>query len=374
MKRTCTLTIVCMICLVVASQLALLAAATPAQMQSLGVGMWVWKTTITGNPQAMAAQAVKYHLGHVLLKANDGRHRFVSRERLDTLADAFNAQGVKVLAWGYTHATIPNDSKPVKGDTEAEIIIKILDNPRFVGYVFNTEDKLSGGDSAERAEKMFAQIEKHRRCCYKCREKMLGFAPYALPSLHGSLPYVVLVKHTDFIMPQVYWADWNMEVRPAVLRTYHDWLNWQRKNGLSKPILPIGQSYPVKNGPDPGDILQFKKETHGYYSVSFWDWQHCEPWMWEEISGNEVSIPVQPTPTPWGLILGVSVACLLSYALYRWKMSRDIISAWTRRACAYLSPILAKWAGIFWKWLQSYFKGVWRSLLEKLRRKEIPPS
>ncbi|MBU6388883.1 hypothetical protein KGQ71_00005 [Patescibacteria group bacterium] len=272
-----------------------------AKLRGLGAGVWLHHPSRTKGKKAITAlveKARKLRLGHVLLKVNDGSKPYEPIPQALTLAEAFRRARIQVLAWGFTHAKQPKK--------EAEIIEQYLDNPAISGYVFDTEDGVEGPEAPQHLEAMFTEIEQHMEHCPHCQQKLFGFSPYALPSKHGSLPYKILAQNAHFILPQMYWADMRHKphdpkwVRHYVIQVYREWLKWQKENGVARPLIPVGQAYENRKtiGPYPGEIREFGRETGGYFSVSFWDWEHMRPWMQREIAEVAQQRHSAPPPIP----------------------------------------------------------------------------
>lgn len=276
------------------------ALPTTDDIKSLGVGVWCYELKgQAADAQVMAEQASTYGIGSVRLKAHDGIQVFRHESKVPAIAEAMRAKGIKVLVWGFNYAKHTSD--------EAAIIIGYLEKPWCNGYVFNTEAPLL--NRGEATEELVTLVRQHRDNCPVCQAKLLAFAPYAFPSKHRNLNYRALVENTDFIEPQMYSATMGRSVKNVVQTTYREWLAWEKANGLSKPIVPLGQAYqPGSENPRhrllPGQITEFGKRTRGYYAVSFYVWPKDQQ-LWEELGevvrgrqGAWHSVAKNPQPLP----------------------------------------------------------------------------
>lgn len=265
--------------------------AVVSQLKQLGTGMWMWQLTSCGVPHAVVEKAKRHGIGHVYIKVHEGSRRlpYNTPECINETAQAFTDAGIKVFAWGFTYANHP--------EAEANLIIEALDNPNIVGYVYDVEGPVERLGKWDNVQEMLQTVRDHQQRCSTCRKKLLGFAPYAYPSRHSRVPYELFVTYTDFIEPQMYWADMGQPVGQHVWRLCEDWLRWEAKNNISRPIIPLGQSYGTVRR---GEIREFLERTKGYHAVSFWSWQHATPSMWGEVGeapgirGDRVLSPGTP--------------------------------------------------------------------------------
>lgn len=254
------------------------ASAQPGEreLRQLGTGVWIWNLPTLGTPEELADKAAAAGIGHVYLKAHDGIKIFRHAPSVPDYAEAFHGRGIKVLIWGYNYARHP--------EQEAAIIIDFLHQPYVDGYVYDTERHLEHLQLWDRVERMLKLVQAHRDGCADCRTKLLGYAPFPIPSLHRRLPYRLFTQYSDFIEPQIYWAEMRRPVRGTVVWSYNEWVAWERENGLSRPIIPLGQTYGVGSWLRPGDIVRFGQDTRGYYAVSYYLWDKTTPEGWEELA------------------------------------------------------------------------------------------
>lgn len=272
-----------------------------AQIRQLGVGVYVWQAPAVScdcpernhgrswSPRrrwsrderlrhytSIARQAATT-FDTAYIKVADGVQPF--RLYYDELIDAYTAAGVQVVVWSYNYCNRPRQ--------EAELIHSYLHRKGVVGYIANTENHVKNKSRA--VEAMMQRAIELRDNCNECRTKLVGYAPFALLDFHKTLDYAVLNRYSEYVAPQVYWADMGLTPKQAVDKMYVQWSRWEKAEELAGrsraiPLCPIGQLYGrVK----PGQIMEFMKLTRGYYSIAFWDQQHAAPWMIEEVRAGK---------------------------------------------------------------------------------------
>jgi hypothetical protein len=257
------------------------AEPTTEDIKKLGVGMWCFELKHhSGTAEEMASKAQEIGLRSVRLKVHNGVEEFRDAPTAAEVALAMHSRGILALYWGFNYANHP--------EQEAELIISFLERDECDGYVFNTEKPLEKTGKWDAEELLVQIVRKHRDSCPLCKRKFLGFCTYAIPSLHSSLNYKTFVENTDFIEPQVYHGDMKKDPREALVWTMHAWQKWQNDNGISKPIIPLGQAFDphvdrVNNRLRKGEIKDFGDAAKGYYGLSFWCWQRATPEYWDEI-------------------------------------------------------------------------------------------
>ena len=362
---------ICLITLYVFALLALPAYAnTDDKIRQLGVGVWCYELKKKmGTATQMADKAVAYGINSVRLKVHDGTRIFRYEPAAPAVAKAMHVKGIVVLAWGYTYATRP--------EREAKIIERYLDSPDYDGYVFDTEIHVERKHSWTKLETLMNLVRTHRDNCPKCKNKLLGFAPFALPSKHPHLNYPAMVKGCDFIEPQVYSATMRNKPSTAILRMYNDWVEWQDDNGLSKPIVPLGQGYDprldhVKYPFKAADILTFGKGTRGWEAVSFWSWQELDKSKdrWEAVrqiaegrNGGWVSVGNTPHPqrpeTAERSIWSALIAWLIVFPISAYILVCAVImffSDWNATGYDPLKETIraARWPITLYRWIRRF--------------------
>ncbi|MEI6477969.1 MAG: hypothetical protein WCO52_03195 [bacterium] len=246
------------------------AAPVSDQLRQIGVGIWIGQPSKCGTPAEMVNQAKAAGIGHVYLKVHDGIQLYVEADRVPEIARAMQSAGIKVFVWGFNHANHPHE--------EAHLICDWLSRDYVDGYVYNTETPMESKPKWGETEQLVSEVSDYRTT--KCPQKLLGFAPYAIPSKHRALPYQVLVGGTDFIEPQMYWRTMGRSVKETVNWTYREWKAWEHENGIKKPIVPLGQTYGLSEA---SEVLEFGKRTRGYNAVSYWTWQQTNDLVWKKI-------------------------------------------------------------------------------------------
>lgn len=259
-------------------------------MNLRGKGFYLWNipNCEKGNVQAIAEEAQKAGLTHVLIKiadrfyphnvSKDGKEDYVP-----PLVEALHARGIQAWGWQYIYGFEPIP--------EAQIASRRLSQLHLDGFVIDAEEqyKLPGRKIA--AQKYLGELRS------RFPDLPLGFSSYRFPKLHASLPWEVFLSQVQVIMPQVYWEQAH---NPAaqLRRCLMEYRNLQP----AAPIIPTGAAYKWGGWrPTPQDIQEFLQavEENELPGCNFWGWEFCRrdlPELWEVIAHHHRAPAPQPEP------------------------------------------------------------------------------
>ncbi len=261
-----------------------------------GKGFYLWNipNCEKGNVQAIADEAQKAGLTHVLIKIADRfyAHNVSKDGKVDyvpPLVEALHERGIQAWGWQYVYGFEPIP--------EAQIAIRRLSQLHLDGFVIDAEEqyKLPGRKLA--AQKYLGELRN------RFPDLPLGFSSYRFPKLHASLPWEVFLPQVQVIMPQVYWEQAHNPA--AQLRRC---LMEYRSLQPSTPIIPTGAAYKWGGWrPTPQDILEFLQavDANELRGCNFWGWEFCRrdlPELWETIAQYKRTPTPQPDPQPQDII------------------------------------------------------------------------
>lgn len=270
----------------------------PTQQQArtyLGKGVWIYGLSDTekGKVKKIASKAEWAGLDHVLVKTHDGGDWWKNdRRKILALIDELHKRKILVFAWGYVYGR--------RGDDEAQQAIASLEMP-FDGYVFDAEAEYSG--KPETADRTAAKVEAYRDANYP--EKILGYSSFSKTFNKPNVPYLELGRHTDYAMPQDYWAVFGTDPATTLARMCARWglmeEGW-RKAGYAdsiKPIIPAGQIVDNRGRHVPADELaEFLHAGRGYFGINVWRWDLMTRSQWDVLRSFEPEKrPTEQLPT-----------------------------------------------------------------------------
>lgn len=249
---------------------------------SIGFFIWNRANCEEGDAARIAAKAVACHLGHVLIKTNDGRAAF--NGGLNDLVQALHAAKIHVWAWQYSYGLYPYDEADtfaaragelaVDGlcvDAEAEYKWRVRPNP-----VTRALEPVDPNEVTQKRARAVAYMDRLRAKAPKGLP--LAVTSYYLPDKHANFPWSEFLSRTDFAMPQVYWNQTDPTAAlSASLRQYAPYIDRSK-------LLPVGAAYQPATG-DVHNITTFLQQCAllGFGRASFWSWEHATPEYWAEI-------------------------------------------------------------------------------------------
>ena len=240
-----------------------------------GKYLWIWELdhTLGGDLEKIAA------LGHTLgitgwvIKAHDGATIW---PQFATAYGPLTSAGFNVAAWGYVYG-----DDPIGEAAAAQSALKA----GAKWYVFDAEDTYTS-KTAQAVQ--FGHLLKQA-----ASSTVIGYTSFAFPNEHPGIPFQEFSTFCDVVLPQIYWADFAMNVNTAVTESFSQ----LKPYGL--PIAPIGQAYGTCTA---RDILLFAQRAQqlGAQGISFWDAQSASSAQLRAIS--QVHVPgsssfANPAPT-----------------------------------------------------------------------------
>ncbi len=213
-----------------------------------GKTWWVWEVDKCGGVQDIIDTCKATGARGVVVKAFDGVNSWPQWEQS---VDTLKAAGLVVGAWGYLY--------PANAKQTAQAALVALEKADYL--IIDAESEFEAPGTAEAARQLGQLIRA------KVPEALIGLTTFALPNDHASFPYDVFMSWTDFIEPQVYWADAQMSAS-IMLNQSIDQLQKLSKN----PIYPVAQGYPQAM---PAEIAEFSAVAVERWigGVSIWDIQ-----------------------------------------------------------------------------------------------------
>ncbi|HJV44220.1 MAG TPA: copper amine oxidase N-terminal domain-containing protein [Bacillota bacterium] len=220
--------------------------------------LFIWKAEniSQGNVEAMINQAKQLGVSGVFIKYANGSlvDDPVSQKYMDQfkrLVGPFKAAGFKVGGWIYQYLSdVPGEVDATSQAIEAGADFIVLDG----------EDEVIGKNE------QVTEFGKLLRAKYP--KIPVGFSSYAVSHLHSTIPFKEYNEFVNVMMPQIYWADMEMNVEDAFNLSITDY------SSFKKPILPTGQLYGAVT---PTDIERFTQLNNQYKlsGISWWDWDEA---------------------------------------------------------------------------------------------------
>jgi hypothetical protein len=243
-----------------------------------GKGFYIWQISRceAGVASAIANEAVKAGLTHVLIKIADGTSPYnvnttTGVDLVPPLVTALHARNVLAWSWHYVYGYDPVG--------EADIAIQRIHDTGVDGYAIDAESpyKLPGRDEAARIfmSRLRASLPTFP----------IALSSYRYPSYHPQLPWAEFLEKCDFNMPQVYWVEAH-NPGEQLIRSVREF------EALTpyRPIIPTGSAY--KQGdwaPTVADINEFLQTAQNLNlsAANFWEWGHTRlylPSLWDAVA------------------------------------------------------------------------------------------
>ncbi|MBO0768900.1 MAG: peptidoglycan-binding protein [Solirubrobacterales bacterium] len=219
-------------------------------------GMWVWEMAATagGNVNNLIAQAKKYKLGTLYIKAGDGTGYWSQFSH--ALVARLHKAGIHACAWQFVYGNSPGVEAQV-GETAVKKGADCL--------VIDAEDQYGG---------KYAQASTYMGDLRKAVGSKYPIALTSFPYVdkHVGFPYSVFMGHggAQYNMPQMYWRA--IGTTPDTVYSHTFAFNQLYR----RPILPLGQVY---EAPPVAQIKRFRALGLSYHAsdYSWWDWQEAKP-------------------------------------------------------------------------------------------------
>lgn len=240
------------------STLADVPAAQPESPASAfdGDAMWIWLMSRSdgGDPERIAARAVRNGLELVILKAADARTLWT---QLDPhLVRTLHRRGLRVCGYQFVYGQAPR--------AEARVGARIAETGADC-LIVDAEGHYEGN---YRGAELYMRVLRRR----VGRDYPIGLTSFPYVHYHPSFPYSVFLGPgaADFNVPQMYWRAIGTSVGEVFRTTY------LHNRVYRRPIYPLGQ---VWQQPPRGQIRRFRQlaAAYGATGVSWWSWQEALP-------------------------------------------------------------------------------------------------
>jgi hypothetical protein len=239
------------------------AGSTPFDRQ----GQWIWYVSKShgGNIPQIIAQAKRYDIGTLYIKAGDGGDSW--SQFTPGLVEALHAGGLDVCSWTFVYG----DSPVAEAKVAAESVRDGADC-YVIDAEGNYEGKYASADRFIRA--LRARIGE---------EFPVSLAAFPYVDYHPSFPYSVFFGPggATYNQPQMYWRAIETSVRAVYEHTYLFNRLW------NVPVYPLGQTY---GGAGRKEIRLFRRFgiSYGGMQPSWWDWQETTTQGWKALGADIV--------------------------------------------------------------------------------------
>jgi hypothetical protein len=287
-------------------QRQLLALVGGIDPYNMGKGDWIWQisaamtntgtTTVQGLVNFLKAKGLKW----VVVKAgegNTGPGTGLYAQFNKDLVDRFRTAGIKIFGYHFVYGGMVNSKGTVTTQAGEKTVSQSIMALNPDGLLIDAEGDWERNPNASALAEDYSKNFKTR-----FPDKLLGYAPFAYPSLHRPFPYLAYSKWCDVVMPQMYWTTISRAGSPEkmVADVDAEWKVLYNSFAASgnasaiRPIVPIGQGYDVSSTKVvPGaEITRFfnllRNDTDpaspfGYNGTGFWSVQHHSGDVWQAI-------------------------------------------------------------------------------------------
>lgn len=231
-----------------------------------GKHQFSWMDTSSGGVQGIIDDIHTTRSHGVCIKAADGVNRWA---QFLQNAPALKAAGLLVGAWAYEYAGTDLQA-------EAEAICTAL--PMADYLVIDAETEYETPQGAQRAHDLGVAIRK------LAPDAIIGYTTFGAPNLHPQFPYAEFAAWTDFVMPQVYWADFGINPQAALGNAVQTLSRYHQR------IFPVGQAYAPAT---PAEIAEFSAACAHLWieGVWWWDIQSSTQPLRDALAQTEVYVP-----------------------------------------------------------------------------------
>ena len=237
-----------------------------------GRSLFVWEINALGEPQNLIKQAKRTGIETLIIKAADGA---IVWPQFAKYAKAFKDAGLRVVAWSYIYA--------VNLPQAAQALCAAVDVGAD-GLVIDAEVEF---------EKVGKGATLARELCQLIRDKAknipIGYTSFGLPNLHSLFPYQEFSVGTDFVMPQLYFADSGYPPDLMLQQSVEQLVKYH------KPIIPVGQAYGQVT-PQQVDTFLTSALSHRLSGVSWWSAQAMTGPVDRALTDSPIYQPLASTP------------------------------------------------------------------------------
>jgi hypothetical protein len=246
-----------------------------------GLGMYIWEWDKTGTVDQVVREATRSGISHLVLRASSQSQGFYLKAHLADLLPKAHAAGIKVVAY----------DPPRFEDVEADV--------RRAHELIAFRVRGHGIDAfAADIEPRWELLTAANADRYGARLRQVAGPDYPLvgivfpPSMAGArVPYAQIAKHFDVLSPMSYWRARTLDVQGMVEGSVQDLA------AFGKPVSVLGQAFSYdrlrdvsRRGHPPRpefDLSLTVAKQSGAVGMSFWVWQHAEPWVFESMKAAD---------------------------------------------------------------------------------------
>lgn len=243
-----------------------------------GKGFYIWKipSCENGSPTAIAHEAYRADLTHVIIKIANGIYRsnYDYNHKVDLVppvAVELKKRGIQVWGWHYVFGNDPSG--------EARIAVQRMRELNLDGYVIDAEVEYKEPGKRDAADQ-FMRILRGG-----LSNTPIALSSFRYPSYHPQLPWREFLERCDLNMPQVYW----MKAHNSGAQLMRCVREFESMSPF-RTIFPTGSAFPehgwAPTAPEVSEFLDTAQELE-LDGVNFWSWDSTRsrmPHLWDLIS------------------------------------------------------------------------------------------
>lgn len=241
--------------------------------------IWVLKSTMNGDPEALAKAAKNAGIGHLVFHIHDG---YLGETKVNGGMDLTahireaNDEGIECWGWGAVY-------KSTWSQGCDRVIEAFRKYPTLAGYLLDAEAPIKG--AYQEATLIMNKLRK------ALPETPIGLSSYRYPKYHMDLPWKEFRSQVDFDIPQVYWEQaFSDDAGASQLN-----LSFQEFKAMT-PKLPYLATAPAYKGGSwavtPIQIQKFfsMAKALGIPAVNFWVWWQAQLYLPEVYNGIQGTV------------------------------------------------------------------------------------
>ncbi|HVE92374.1 MAG TPA: hypothetical protein VNE62_08770 [Actinomycetota bacterium] len=242
-----------------------------------GLGMYVWQWDRTGTPAEVVAKARASNMSFIIVRASSASAGFYLAPLLRDLLPLAHAAGLKVVAYD------PPRFENVEADVRRahEVMSFRVRGHAIDAFAADIEPKweLLTPQAADRYGALLRQA---------AGPSMPLVAVVHPPNLVGNrFPFAAVARHFDVLSPMGYWRARTLESAAFTAESV------RALRAYGRPVTAIGQAFSydthpqarLRGHPGPAELKAAidAARAAGAVGMSFWVWEHAEPWVFDVI-------------------------------------------------------------------------------------------
>ena len=267
--------------------------------------IWVLKETLKGDPEALAKEAKKANVGHLIFHIHNG---YLNEKQatggMDLTQHIKEAEDEGIECWGW--GAVYRSSWSQGADRVIEAFKKY---PSLVGYLLDAEAPIKG--SPGEATALMKKLRQY------LPDIPIGLSSYRFPKYHPELPWKEFRSQCDFDVPQVYWEQSFGDTAGGVqlMSSYNEFKAMAPK----LPYAATGPAYKISGWAVSEKQIQNFFATAKQLNISavnFWVWYQSQlylPNVYNGIQATQFGDVYVPPPPPPELTLEQKVNKLWDY-------------------------------------------------------------